>query len=76
MTNPQKNNCCSCNEEGSDLNADGLCSDCATEAWACRRTRCEPEPSERHLSTAWQEEQNSARHEDRYGTGYDPYEDD
>jgi hypothetical protein len=31
--------------------------------------------SERHLSSAWQEEQHSARWESNYGPGYDPYED-
>lgn len=31
--------------------------------------------SERYLNSAWQEEQYSARYEDRYGPGYDPYED-
>ena len=34
-----------------------------------------PSVGERHLSPAYQEEQHSARYEDRYGPGIDPYED-
>ena len=70
--------CSSCNEPefawgNVGLNAQGLCPECVSEGVAVPPTRYDA--SERHLSPAWQEEQYSARYEDRYGPGYDPYED-
>lgn len=72
-------NCNCCNEpecEVYPLNADGLCIDCASEV-GFRPSADEgmAYDSERYLNSGWQEEQYSARYEDRYGPGYDPYED-
>ena len=49
------------------------CSECAEEFGV--RPAINAYDSERYLNSAWQEEQYSARYEDRYGPDYDPYED-
>ena len=68
-TNDETPRNCNCCAQPAEVDERGNCEACA-EGLAINAY-----DSERYLNSAWQEEQYSARYEDRYGPGYDPYED-